>query len=152
DPRAMRTALAKHDATLATAIETSGGWLFKHTGDGVIAAFRHARAAVDAALAAQRRLELPGRMAIATGRVEPRHDHSYGPALNLAARAMAAGHAGQVLVTAPTAAMVTDVDLLDLGEHRLRDLSRAQRLYQLRADGLADRFAPLRTLDVASGN
>jgi class 3 adenylate cyclase len=56
DAEAMRAALAEHDALLRTAIETHGGFLFKHTGDGVCAAFSSPRAAVDAAVAAHREL------------------------------------------------------------------------------------------------
>ena len=56
----------------APAIEAHGGWLFKHTGDGVCAAFASPRSAVDAAVAAQRALELPVRMGLATGEAELR--------------------------------------------------------------------------------
>ena len=66
DADAMRAALAAHDAVLRSAIEVHGGFLFKHTGDGVCAAFSSPPAAVDAAVAAQRALELPVRMGIAT--------------------------------------------------------------------------------------
>ena len=65
----MRVALAAHDKVLRTAIETRDGWLFKHTGDGVCAAFSSPRSAVDAAVAAQRVLELPVRMGLATVRL-----------------------------------------------------------------------------------
>jgi hypothetical protein len=65
---------------------------------------------------------------------------------------MAAAHGGQVLVAAATAAIVDDADLVDLGEHRLRDLSHPQRLYQVRAEGLKDKFPALRTLDARPGN
>lgn len=135
-PDVMRKALAQHDATLGMAIEDNGGWLFKHTGDGVIAAFASARPAIDAAITAQRQLDLPVRMAICTGETELRGDDYFGATLNRAARTMAAGHGGQVLVTASTATLVDGFDLVDLGEHRLRDLSQPQRLYQVRADGL----------------
>ncbi len=67
EPDAMRVALAAHDDVLRAAIEARGGWMFKHTGDGVCAAFASARGAVDAAIDAQRELELPVRMGIATG-------------------------------------------------------------------------------------
>ena len=67
DPEGMRSALAVHDEVLRTGIEAEGGWLFKHTGDGVSAAFASPRAAVGAAIAAQRSLALPVRMGIATG-------------------------------------------------------------------------------------
>ena len=84
---------------------------------------------------AQRRLALPVRMGIATGEAELRGEDYFGPALNRAARVMAAGHGGQILVAASTAAVVSGVDLVDLGEHRLRDLSGVEHLYQVRADG-----------------
>jgi predicted ATPase/class 3 adenylate cyclase len=151
-PEAMRVALARHDAVLHESIEGSGGWLVKHTGDGVVAAFASARSAVDAAVMAQRRLELPVRMGICTGAVETRNDDYFGPALNRAARTMEAAHAGQVLVAAATAAIVEGVEFLDLGEHRLRDLSQPQRLYQLRAEGLQEIFPAIRTLDRTPGN
>src|SRR6201993_357263 len=66
DADGMRVALAAHDDVLRGAIEARGGWLFKHTGDGVCAAFASARSAVAAAVAAQRELELPVRMGLAT--------------------------------------------------------------------------------------
>ena len=47
DADAMRVALAAHDEVLRTTIEAHGGWLFKHTGDGVCAAFASPRAAVE---------------------------------------------------------------------------------------------------------
>ena len=106
DPDVMRAALAEHDGVLRAAIEGQGGWLFKHTGDGVVAAFGSARAAFDAAIEAQRSLGLPVRMGIATGEAEQRGDDYFGPVLNRAARVMAAGHGGQILVAASTAALV----------------------------------------------
>ena len=57
DAERMRAALAAHDEVLRSAIETHGGFLFSHTGDGVVAAFASPRSAVDAAVAAQRALE-----------------------------------------------------------------------------------------------
>ena len=68
----MRAALAAHDDVLRTAVEDNGGWLFKHTGDGVCAAFASARAAIDAAVTAQRALALPVRMGLATGEANER--------------------------------------------------------------------------------
>jgi predicted ATPase len=65
---------------------------------------------------------------------------------------MSAGHGGQVLVAASTAAMVAGVDFIDLGEHRLRDLSQPQRLFQVQAEGLKKTFPALRTLTTAPGN
>ena len=121
DAEGMRSALADHDDVLRAAIEGHAGWLFKHTGDGVVAAFGSARAGLDAAVEAQRALVLPVRMGIATGEAEQRGDDYFGPVLNRAARVMAAGHGGQILVAASTAALVTREGLVDLGEHRLRD-------------------------------
>jgi predicted ATPase len=152
DPDVMRAALAAHDEVLRSAIEASEGWLFKHTGDGVCAAFVSPSAAVEAAVAAQRALELPVRMGMATGEAELRGDDYFGPALNRAARVMSAGHGGQVLVAESTAALVSDAGLLDLGERRLRDLSGAQRLFQVTGPELRRDFPPLRTLDAAPGN
>ena len=72
DADAMRAALAAHDEVLRSAIETHGGLMFSHTGDGVCAAFASPRSAVNAAVAVQRALELPVRMGIATGEAELR--------------------------------------------------------------------------------
>ena len=152
EPDSMRAALAVHDEVLRSTVEAADGWLFKHTGDGVCVAFTSPDAALDAAMSAQRVLELPVRMGMATGEAELRRDDYFGPALNRAARVMAAGHGGQVLVAESTAALVSDVGLLDLGERRLRDLSGAQRLFQATGPGLRLDFPPLRTLDSVPGN
>jgi len=72
DAQSMRAALLAHDEVLRSAIESHGGFLFSHTGDGVVAAFASPKAAVDAAIAAQLALELPVRMGIATGEAELR--------------------------------------------------------------------------------
>ncbi len=152
DSAEMRDALAAHDAILRSAIEDHGGWLFKHTGDGVIAAFSSARRAVDAAIEAQRALQLPVRMGLATGEAELRDGDYFGPTLNRAARVEAAGHGGQIVLAASTAGLVDGIDLLDLGEHRLRGLSGAQRLFQVRGAGLRSEFPPLRTVDAVPGN
>ena len=86
DPEAMRVELAAHDEVLRAAVEAEGGWLFKHTGDGVCAAFQSAQAAVDAAIGAQRALGLPVRMGIASGEAEFRGDDYFGSTLNKAAQ------------------------------------------------------------------
>ena len=90
DADAIRAALLTHDEVLRTAIEADDGFLFSHTGDGVVAAFASPKSAVDAALAAQRALELPVRMGIATGEAELRDGDYFGAVLNRAARVMAA--------------------------------------------------------------
>ena len=83
------------------------GWLFKHTGDGVCAVFSSPRSAVHAAVAAQRALELPVRMGLATGEAELRGDDYFGPVPNRAARVMACGHGGQILLDGQTAGLVS---------------------------------------------
>ena len=148
----MRAALAAHDEVLRRAIEEHGGWLFKHTGDGVCAAFASPRSAVDAAADAQRALELPVRMGLATGEAELRGGDYFGTVLNRAARVMAAGHGGQILLADSTAGLLTGVDLLDLGPRRLRDLPTPIGLFQAEAPGLRSDFPPLRALDVSQGN
>jgi predicted ATPase/class 3 adenylate cyclase len=152
DADAMRVALSAHDEVLHAAIEGCGGWLFKHTGDGVCAAFASPRSAVDAAVAAQRDLELPVRMGIATGEAELREGDYFGTVLNRAARVMAAGHGGQILLVESTVSLLNGVELIDLGPRRLRDVPTPVGMFQVQAPGLLVDFPPLRTLDTSPGN
>jgi predicted ATPase len=152
DANGMRAALAAHDEVLRAAIETHEGWLFKHTGDGVCAAFASPRCAVDAAVAAQLKLELPVRMGIATGEAELREADYFGAVLNRAARVTAAGHGGQILLAESTAVLLSGVDLADLGPRRLRDLPIPMGVFQVREPGLRTDFPPLRALDASPGN
>jgi class 3 adenylate cyclase len=152
DANAMRAALAAHDQVLRKAIEAHGGWLFKHTGDGVCAAFASPRSAVDTAVAAQQALELPVRMGIATGEAELGEADYFGVVLNRAARVMAAGHGGQILLVESTASLLTGVDLVDLGPRRLRDVPMPVGVFQVRAPGLQVDFPALRALDTTPGN
>jgi predicted ATPase len=152
DAEGMRAALAAHDEVLRRTIEGHDGWQFKHTGDGVCAAFASPRSAVDAAVAAQRALELPVRMGLATGEAELRDGDYFGAVLNRAARVMAAGHGGQILLADSTAGLLSGVDLIDLGPRRLRDLPTAVGLFQVQAEGLRTDFPPLRALDASPGN
>jgi class 3 adenylate cyclase len=91
DAAAMRVALSEHDKVLRDAIEEHDGFIFSHTGDGVVAAFASPRSAVDAAVKAQLALELPVRMGIATGEAELRDGDYFGTVLNRAARVMDVG-------------------------------------------------------------
>jgi hypothetical protein len=152
DADGMRVALAAHDEVLRTAIEGHGGFLFKHTGDGVCAAFASPKAAVGAAVDAQRALELPVRMGLATGEAELRDGDYFGAVLNRAARVMAAGHGGQVLLADSTAVLLSGIDLLDLGPRRLRDVPMPVGVFQVRAAGLQADFPALRALDTTPGN
>src|SRR6476620_3996496 len=148
----MRAALLEHDDVLRAAIEEHEGFLFSHTGDGVVAAVSSPRSAVDAAIAAQQALELPVRMGIATGEAELRDGDYCGAVLNRAARVMAVGHGGQILVADSTAGLLSGVDLVDLGPRRLRDVPNPITVFQLRAPGLRIEFPPLRALDTSPGN
>jgi predicted ATPase/class 3 adenylate cyclase len=152
DADAMRSALAVHDNVLRAAIEAHDGFLFSHTGDGVVAAFASPMSAVNAAIDAQLTLQLPVRMGVATGEAELRDGDYFGTVLNRAARVMAAGHGGQILVADSTAGLLGGVDLLDLGPRRLRDLPNPITVFQLKAPGLPEKFPPLRTLNANPGN
>ena len=157
---AMNVALEAHDVLLRAAVEQAGGTVVKTTGDGVLAAFDRPEAGLIAAVEAQRALEghawpttgpLRVRMAIHSGSAEVRDGDFFGPALNRTARLMAIGHGGQVLVSSTTSALVADdralgSELIDLGEHRLRDLDRPEHVFQVVATGLRSDFPPLRTV------
>ena len=93
-------------------------------------------------------LPLTVRAVVHTGEAELRDADYYGPAVNRAARTRGVAHGGQVLVSEATAALVRDAladgaGLRDLGEYRLRDLARPERLFQLTHPRLADDFAPI---------
>ena len=152
DADQMRAALLAHDEVLRSSIDKHNGFLFSHTGDGAVAAFASPKSAVDAAVAAQRKLQLPVRMGIATGEAELRDNDYFGTVLNRAARVMAAGHGGQILVADSTASLLSGVDLIDLGPRRLRDVPIPVGVFQVRAPGLQTEFPPLRTVDRSSGN
>ena len=140
DADAMRAALMAHDEVLRSSIEAHDGFLFSHTGDGVAAAFASPKSAADAAIEAQRALELPVRMGLATGEAELRDGDYFGTVLNRAARVMAAGHGGQILLTDSTASLLSGIDLLDMGPRRLRDVSAPVGVFQVRAPGLRTEF------------
>jgi len=151
-PAEMRAALAEHDGLVRGAIGAYNGYVFSTGGDGFAAAFSRAADAIDAASMAQAALAdhplIRVRMGIHTGEVQERDGDYFGPAVNRAARITAAGHGGQVLVSDATRHVLDGVDLQDLGEHRLRDLSRPLRLFQFGAST----FPRLHTVDAFSTN
>ncbi|MBB6051618.1 adenylate/guanylate cyclase domain-containing protein [Armatimonas rosea] len=160
-PERMRTALARHDALLHQAITEHNGYVFKTIGDAFCAAFATAPEALSAALTAQRCLyaepwedgiALRARMALHTGAVESRDNDYFGQPLNRVARLLATGYGGQVLLSQATQELVRDslpaqTTLLNLGEHRLRDLSRPEHIYQVLHPELLAEFPTLRSLD-----
>ena len=149
--------LTGHRRLLHETFDRRGGFVLDSEGDAFFVAFASANDAATAATDAQRALaeaEWPGgheirvRIGLHTG--EPRLvAGSYvGLDVHHAARVMAAGHGGQVLVSATTRALLDDgIRVRDLGEHRLKDLAGTERLYQLEVDGLPVEFPPLRTLE-----
>jgi predicted ATPase/class 3 adenylate cyclase len=165
-PEAMALALVKHDTILREAFESRGGLVFKTVGDAFCVAFDTAAAALDAALEAQRLIksetwdevgDLRVRMALHTGAAELRDGDYFGPTLNRVSRILSAGHGGQALLSHATQELVRDhlpegVRLRHLGEHRLRDLARAEHLFQLVAQDLPSEFPPLRSLENVPNN
>ncbi len=153
----MKDALECHDAILREAVEASNGRVVKSTGDGFMVVFASATDGLSACLKAQHDLAsaswgetgaLRVRMALHVGEAARRNGDYYGPTLNRAARVMSAGHGGQVLLSAAAAALVVDqlpegTTLRDLGEHRLKDLGRPERVFQLVHPDLAASFPPL---------
>ena len=152
DADAMRVALEAHNEVLRETVAAHGGSVFNYSGDGMCAVFASPRSAVDAAVAAQRAVESPVRMGIATGEAELRDDEFFGTVLNRTARVMSAGHGGQILVDGATAALISGVDLIGLGPKRLRDITKPVEVYQVQAPGLRTEFPPLRTVDSLPGN
>ena len=96
---------------------------------------------MDAAVAAQRELELPVRMGLATGEAELRDGDYFGAVLNRAARVMASGHGGQVLLDGSTAGLCSSIDLIALGPRRLRDIAKPVEVFQVLAVGLRTRVS-----------
>ena len=95
---------------------------------------------------------MPVRMGLATGEAELRDGDYFGAVLNRAARVMAAGHGGQVLLDGSTAGLCSSIDLMALGPRRLRDIAKPVEIFQVLAVGLRSEFPPLKTLDATPGN
>ena len=142
-------ALAEHRRLLRDAFTAHGGVEVDTQGDAFFIAFPTAPGAVAAADEATRALA-PGpirvRIGLHTGAPLVTDEGYVGVDVHRAARIAAAGHGGQVLVSATTVAASEDVDLVDLGEHRLKDLAAPERLYQLGDD----EFPPLKALSVSN--
>src|SRR3954468_13095153 len=163
-PEEMATGIAHHYDVLEEAITAHQGVrpVEQGEGDSVVAAFARAGDAVRAAVDAQRALAaelawLRVRMAVHTGEAQLRDEGNYvGRAIIRCARLRGCAHGGQIVLSASAAALVADdpgeVELVDLGTVRLRDLSRPERVWQAVAPRLPVTFPPLRSLDVAPHN
>jgi predicted ATPase/class 3 adenylate cyclase len=165
-PAAYRVAVRRHHALLRAAVEGHGGAVFETVGDAVYAAFARPTDAAAAALAGQLALraeawgevgELRARVGLHTGEVERQGAHYFGAPLYRCARLTATAHGLQVVLSGATAELVQEAlpagaGLRDLGEHRLKDLQRPERVFQLLHPELPGDFPPLRTLDALPNN
>src|SRR5690242_2865072 len=171
-PEPMKQALLRHHALLQQSIESSNGYVFQIVGDAFCAAFHTAAEGVAAALAAQRALAaepwgetgpIRVRMALHTGTADlhagehKAGEYMSGLTLSHTARLLSVAHGGQILVSNATQELVRNdlpslVELRNLGLHRLRDLTRAEHIYQVVAPRLPDRFPALRSLEVVPNN
>ena len=91
------------------------------------------------------------------GDAQQRGGDYFGPAVNRTARVMSAGHGGQILLSSAVAEAVSgrlpsEMQLRDLGQHRLKDLAEPLRLFQIVAPGLPETFPPLSTLEQRPNN
>jgi class 3 adenylate cyclase len=174
DPTLWREASDAMALTLETVLRivtdaaaAHGGVVYKRAGVAVQAAFPTATSGLLAALDAQSSLGdvgSPGgatplvRMALHTGAVDPQPDGDYrSPVLNRLGRLLDAGHAGQVLLSNVTAELTRDtipegVNLRSLGEHRLKDLTRAEPISQATGPDMQREFPPLHTLSSIPNN
>jgi predicted ATPase/class 3 adenylate cyclase/DNA-binding CsgD family transcriptional regulator len=161
DRDGMAAAAARHDRIVREQVAAAGGRVFKTVGEAHRAVFADPVAALSSAVAIQRavgaepwpsRLPIRVRMALHAGACAERDGDYVGPVVNRAARLLDVGHGGQILVTAAAYALLADrlpggIGLRDLGEQRLRDLGRAERVFQVTGPGLAEGFGVLRSLD-----
>ncbi len=161
DRDAMAVASARNDRIVREQIEASGGHVFKAVGEAHRAVFADPVAALSSAVAIQRAVSaepwasgLPARvcMALHSGACAERDGDYVGPVVNRTARLLGIGHGGQILVTAAAYQLLAGrlpggIGLRDLGEQRLRDLGRAERVFQVTGPGLAEGFGTLRSLD-----
>jgi class 3 adenylate cyclase len=149
--------LARHHELVRDAVRDHGGHEVDTQGEAFFVAFPRAKDAVASAIAMQRNHgsavwpeDAQVRVRIGIHTAEPGLTESgyFGMGLHRAARLCAVGHGGQVLLSRSAAGLVDedetpDVSLRDLGEHLLKDLERPERIYQVVAPGLEERFPPL---------
>jgi predicted ATPase/class 3 adenylate cyclase/DNA-binding CsgD family transcriptional regulator len=163
DPRSAKRSLERHDLIILDQVERNQGQVVEsgREGDSVLAVFRQASDAVACAAATQLALqredwpagvEMKVRIAVHSGEAELKSGHYTGAPLYRCARLMATAHGGQIVVSRATEELVADnlprgLALRDLGQHRLRDLSRPEHVYQLIHPALESEFPPLKSLE-----
>ncbi len=162
NPDGMLLAVQQHDRLVKAVIAERNGYIFKALGDAFCAAFWTVDDAVEAAIVTQRTLasqdfsSVDGilvRIAIHVGIADERDADYFGPVLNRVARLLSVAHGGQVLMSSAAAAAADSrlpegIELLDLGEHRLKDLSELEHVFQIVAPDLTKQFPKLRSLTV----
>ena len=143
-PEPYAELLGRHRRLLREAFTARGGVEVDTQGDAFFVSFPSAQEAVAAATAAQAALSSAAirvRMGLHTGKPHLAGEGYVGEDVHLGARIAAAGHGGQVLLSAATRSLV-DADTTDLGEHRLKDFADPVPIFQLGRE----RFAPLKTI------
>ena len=165
----MAEAVVEYDALIEEALAAHGDGTAvrpRGEGDGRFLVFHHASSAVAMALATARRLAVTRwptirpfavRMALLTGTAARRQGDYYGPDVNRAARLRGVAHGGQVLLSRSTVqategSLPALTSVRDLGLHRLKDLSAAERIFQLVHPDLPHDFPRLDTLDMRRHN
>jgi len=165
-PQRMAEALARHDELCRTTVNGHGGRLVKMIGDGLHAVFEEPGAAIAAVLALQQGMAGIGadcgipfkmRCGLHAGVSQMRDGDYFGTAVNRAARIMAAGHGGQILLSQAVVQLANGrlpagTDLMHLGRVRLRDLSTPEDIWQLAHVDLRRNFPALRSLDLTPNN
>ena len=158
---AVAEASARYDRIVREQVEAAGGHVFEAVGGAFRAVFADPAAALASAAAIQRAIGAerwpPGvpirvRVAVHAGACAERGGDYAGPVVRRAAGLLAVGHGGQVLVTGAAYELLAGrlpggIGFRDLGEHRLPDLGRAERVFQVTGAGLAGEFGVLRSLD-----
>ena len=156
--------LAEHQGIMRATFADNHGHEVDTQGDSFFVAFRRAGDAVTCAVSAQRGLaehEWPDaaavkvRMGIHTGEPVVGEQRYTGIGVHRAARIGAVGHGGQILLSNATRELIEDdlppgMTIRDLGRHRLKDIQRPERIYQLTAEGLPWKFPPLKTTGAAN--
>lgn len=167
-PEEMRAAMARHDALIDAGVTQNHGALIRPRGEGDsrFAVFQRPTEAVAAASTIQRFFSAEAwpfpaplriRVALHTGEAQLRDGDYYGTTVNRCARVRGLAHGGQTLISLATSTLVQDelpagVSLRDLGQYKLKDLRRSERVYQMVIAGLPDDFPPLREQDAQQGN